>query len=124
MKAVSNLCGQFKRIQETLPSALNIRFRSSASWSVTTFKVSQTRNLLAHMCRWLWKPKWREPPLLLAPISPNGRPDDMRMSLTIGMPSDCLATQVFCNVSSLHFSIQGMNGVCSWFSAKQVLTQA
>jgi len=34
--------------------------------------------------RWLWKPKWKEPPLLLAPISPNSRPDDMRMSLTIG----------------------------------------
>lgn len=34
--------------------------------------------------RWLWKPKFREPPLLCAPISPHSRTDDMRMSLTIG----------------------------------------
>ncbi|BDA42345.1 probable transmembrane and coiled-coil domain-containing protein 4 at C-terminar half [Coccomyxa sp. Obi] len=35
--------------------------------------------------RWLWKPKFKEPPLLLAPISPHSRTDDMRMSLTIGV---------------------------------------
>lgn len=36
------------------------------------------------MHRWLWKPKFREPQLLLAPISSHCRTDDMRMSLTIG----------------------------------------
>ncbi|KAK9909726.1 hypothetical protein WJX75_006627 [Coccomyxa subellipsoidea] len=35
--------------------------------------------------RWLWKPKFREPPLVPAPISPHSRTDDMRMSLTIGV---------------------------------------
>lgn len=34
--------------------------------------------------RWPWRPRWREPPLLAAPISPHCRSDDMRMSLTIG----------------------------------------
>lgn len=49
--------------------------------------------------RWLWKPKFREPPLVPAPISPHSRTDDMRMSLTIGdlsvsgtLPHDILNT--------------------------------
>lgn len=35
--------------------------------------------------RWLWRTKWKEPALLLAPISPHSRTDDMRMSVTIGV---------------------------------------
>ena len=46
-----------------------------------------------HGCRWLWKPKWKEPALLLAPVSPNSCADDMRMSLTIGEAP--LRTQTF-----------------------------
>ena len=52
--------------------------------------------------RWLWKPKFREPPLVPAPISPHSRTDDMRMSLTIGdlsvsgtLPHDNLNTAPF-----------------------------
>ncbi len=80
--------------------------------------AQQARSGARQQQRWPWQPRWREPRLLPVPVLPDCRPDDMHMSLIIGVTPLLFRffhSSIF--TSTWHPALCSRNFVCKWAHA-------